>query len=638
MITAIRRQLKGSTYRLVLLFIVFAIVLSMVLLPTLIRRSGAGGPWAIRINNQEIAYQEFMREVSEQRDRLAAFRAQYGQFADLLLQSMGFSIDPKALAFDVLVKEELINQLADQIGLYLHADIITQNIYDQEFVRQHLADVVPPFVFDQSGNLNMQALSNYLKRRGFSVRAFERKVERILARQQIMEIVASTSYIPEFDMKQQFIADNLRKKFSILTFSFDEFLKKEREKDISNEVLKAFFEKQNKQFKRYWISEKRAGVVWKFDPQRYSITISDDAIKAYYDDYKVKKFIDEPTKVHVRIMREKELADEDLSLEMVHEKLIADPTFMEQAWKELDPFVRGQQDHAIERAAFLLKKENDVSSVIETNDGRVIVKLIKRLSRKYKPLSLVQDEIKTVLLQKKFKEQFVQDMKDVVQENGKALMSIIAKKGGKQEQIASMERDNSRLAQHLFKIKKKEFAFYVDNNTGIAVQLTEIEERHLPLLESIQDVVKGDLYEEHATNALQSTLKSARQEASRQSFDELQKKFGGSLESTNWLSGKETKSVEVLEKRGVPVTSMLELEKVDLVLAHETDHDAYLIHLDEIEPFDKEDFDSTLDEVKRKLYGMRTRLHMEGFVASLYRNATIETNESIIMPDEEYSV
>ncbi len=30
------------------------------------------------------------------------------------------------------------------------------------------------------------------------------------------EIVASTSYIPEFDMKQQFIADNLRKKFSIL--------------------------------------------------------------------------------------------------------------------------------------------------------------------------------------------------------------------------------------------------------------------------------------------------------------------------------------------------------------------------------------------------------------------------------------
>ncbi len=205
MITAIRKQFKTAGYRTMLWFITIAIVAGMILIPALLRKTVTGGPWAIRVNKQEISYQLFMQEVTEQRDRIAAFRAQYGQFADMFLQSMGVSLDPKALAFDVLVKEELLGQLAQDIGLYLHTDYIAKKINDVQFVQQHLANLIPPYLFD-NGVLNRQALRRYLQLRAVSMRAFEHKVEQVLARVQIMNIIQSAFYVPTFDVKQRYIA------------------------------------------------------------------------------------------------------------------------------------------------------------------------------------------------------------------------------------------------------------------------------------------------------------------------------------------------------------------------------------------------------------------------------------------------
>ncbi len=634
MITIIRRQFKSSAYRSLLLIVVFAIVLGLISLPTLIRQSAAGGPWAIRVNKQEISYQSFMREVAEQRDRISAFRAQFGQFADMLLQSMGMSLDPKSLAFDVLVKEELINQFADQIGLYLHPDFIAQNIGDADFARKHLGDLVPPFLYDQSGVLNMRTLRMYLQRSGLSIKAFERRVERLLARQQIIELVGAMGYVPEFDLKQQYIVDKVGKKFSVLTFSFDQFLKQERAKGVSDEKLKAFFDKENRQLKRYWVPEKRSGIIWKFEPRNYGISISDEEIKSYYEDHKVKSYVDEPTRVSVRQM--KQPAEGGVNLSEIRAELIADSSSeWAEEWEEIAPFARGDKERTFERTAFLLRKEGDISSVIETDEGKMVLQLIKRIPRTYKSLTQVRNDIKSTLTLKKFKNRFVSDMKDIVQQDSeeKALVTFIAKKGGKQEQIDAIPKDESKLAKQIFTLKKNHLTFYVDGQTGVAIKLTEIKERHLPPLESIRNVVEGDLLEERAMETMQKQLQEAKKAAANQSFDELSTTFDVSLEKTGWLKA-DSKDVKNLEKRGWPVNVMLKLEHGGAVLAHETTRDGFLIRLDDFEPFNEEQFVAVRTEIKDKLKGMRARLYLEGFVASLYRNATIETNESIIIAGE----
>ena len=79
---------------------------------------------------------------------------------------------------------------------------------------------------------------------------------------------------------------------------------KEQEKNkVSDKDLKAFFEAENRKKKQYWVPEKRAGIVWKFEGDRYPIKISSKQVQKYYDQNKYKEFIDQPVQLQVQNMR-----------------------------------------------------------------------------------------------------------------------------------------------------------------------------------------------------------------------------------------------------------------------------------------------------------------------------------------------
>ena len=82
MITVIRRYFKSGS-QVVLWIIIGAFVVG--LLPVALRQISSSGPWAIRVNGQDIGYRSFMQEVEKQRQRIMAFRMQYGEYADWLL-------------------------------------------------------------------------------------------------------------------------------------------------------------------------------------------------------------------------------------------------------------------------------------------------------------------------------------------------------------------------------------------------------------------------------------------------------------------------------------------------------------------------------------------------------------------------
>ncbi|HEX4069187.1 MAG TPA: SurA N-terminal domain-containing protein [Candidatus Babeliales bacterium] len=638
MIMTIRNQFKQSTVRYIAIMIVVALSVGMVSIPSLLRQ--AGDAWAVQVNGKKVSYREFAQEVAEQSEFLAQIRAQYGQYADLLMQAMNWPTDPKALAFDVLVKIALLNQFVDAIGIHIHSQYIAESINDAQFARQHLQRILPQFLFDTTGGINAEKLKMFLHHKGMSIRDFEHKIEQSIAQLQAMQFVASTCYVPLFDIEQEFVAQNLGKDFSYLMFSLDSFLAIEKKKNISDEDVFDFYNKENNQRRRYWVPEKRDGIVWKFDAKSYNTSISEEQMNQYYEDNKISKYILDPVKIHVQQISEKQLAQHPaMTLEMIKEDIQKNPaSAWAQKWESVEPFARGEKKGAFEKEAFLLQNAGDISSVIETKDGKVIVQLIKRIPRTYKPFNSVKNEIKNILMEKQFKKNFVKDLKDVaIKGDSQAIESFIAQKGGKKEMAVGVSKNDTVLSQELFGLKKGEYAFFVENETGFAVQLANIAERHLPEFNSIKTVVKGDLCEERAYDAMIHAVQEAKDATADSSFEAIAKKYNVPLQYTGMILPGDNKKMQELEKKGLPARTMLELNKEGLVLLHNNDRTSFLIKVDAIEEYSEGDLLAAEKEIKSHLTSHRMKAQVESTIASLHRNATIETNETTVIAGEEYS-
>jgi hypothetical protein len=639
MIITIRNQFKQSTVRYIAILIVVALSVGMVSIPSLLRQEGTS-TWAMQVNGEKVSYRDFAQEVAEQSEFLAQIRAQYGQYADLLMQAMNWPTDPKALASEVLIKIALLNQLVDALGIHVHSQYIAESINNAQFARQHLQRIVPQFLFDSTGVLNSEKLKMFLHHKGMSIKEFEHKIEQSLSQLQAMQFIGSTCYVPSFDIEQEFIAQKLGKEFSYLTFSLDSFIAVEKKKTVSDEDALAFYNKENNQRRRYWVPEKRDGIVWKFDAKNYGASISEEQMHQYYEDNKVSKYVLDPVKVHVQQISQKQLAQyPDMTLEAVKDEIQNSPTSVwAKKWESVDPFARGERKGAFEKEAFLLQNVGDISPVIETKDGKVILQLVKRIPRTYKPFTAVKNEIKNILAEKQFKKSFVKDLKAVaVKGDAQTIESFIAQKGGKKEMAVGIMRNDTMLSQELFGLKKGEYAFFVENEVGIAVLLTNLVERHLPEFNSIKTVVKEDLCEERAYDAMVSAVQEAKEATADSSFEAIAKKYNVLLHHTGMVQPSDHKKVQELDKKGLPAKTMLGLNKEGLVLSHNDDRTSFLIKVDAIEEYSEGHLLEAEKEVKAQVMPYRMKSQVESAIASLHRNATIETNELTVIAGEEYS-
>src|SRR5690606_1958803 len=231
---------------------------------------------------------------------------------------------------------------------------------------------------------------------------------------------------------------------------------------------------------------------------------------------------------------------------------------------------RGERTGEIEKAAFVLQNEGDISPIFKTsNKNLAIIRLVKRIPRVYKSLDSVKNEIKNILITKAFKKNLIKDIKNIVSRNDQqAIEAFIAKNGGKKEIVSNISKDSTRFAQELFSLKKGAYAFYLENNTGIVLQFSDAIDRHLPDFDSIKDIVKGDLYEQRAKLNLKTALNEAAVKAAELPFNELQKLFNVPYNTTEMLNSGD-KTLKDLERYGLPVQNMIDLEKIGSVLSYQ---------------------------------------------------------------------
>jgi parvulin-like peptidyl-prolyl isomerase len=592
-----------------------------------------------------------MRKSILHEERINALRGQFGPQADMLFASMGIPVNPKEFATNAVIQDALIEQVARHVGLHIGSDYIAEKLSNPLFVRQELAELIPLAAFNQMGVLDARALHYFFKRAGISMDDFEQKVGDVLLKRATLAMLGLGSYVPYAVVRNQYALDNSLKKFSVLTFPFERVLQEEKKSAITESDLKAFFDARNEQSRAYYVPEKRSGIAWKLKAEDYNVSISDHEIEDYYENNKNALYIQEPAQIQVRHILIKVASKEDQQKAYdravkIRQDIMNDPKqFALIASRESDDksqvekggllpwFKRGEKEVAFDKASFTLKENGDVSGVVATNQGFEIIQRVDKKAAIYKPLASIKKEIASKLSLQKFSEQFVRDMRGVI-ENSKTFESGLQKtmeeRGLKPEKIQDVVREDKTWGKVIFGMTSiKDADAYIDNGVGVVVQLTGINKAYLPSLDAIKDVVTYDLHEKRASQKIEILVQKALEAAKTQDLDAIKGDFNATISTIPFTAKSDTHSLAELSKKGLPIDRAFQIENKGGVVSAFNGHDGYIVKLDEVKALDQDSFEKQKHEIKKSLEQDQNRLFTAGFVASLYRSATIEFNQSM---------
>lgn len=658
MISELKKQLQSPMYKPFLWLIALSFILGAYTIPAVVKSLLTPvESWSLRINGWDVSTKELAHEVHQKEELIAQIRSRYGAYTDYLLHYMGMSGDPRTLAVESIIREMVLYQAGLKLSIKVHDDYVLEMLRDKNFVSQELVSVVPAYLLDEKGLLSQKKLTSYLSAKKLSMEKFDQKIERFLTQRMVTDIVSNASYVPQAELAEELIIGDAARQFTVLKLSFDTLLKKEKSRAISAEELEKFFEAENKSSKRYLVPEKRGGKVWQFNADSYHIAVSNQDIESHYEENRERSFVESPIQVQVRLIllkgttpAERRLAAD--KIEIIKNKLAIEPDqFKKIAQAEsqdeatasnggLMPFFsKGQQEPLLERTAFQLKNDGDISEVIELSTGYALLQRVAKKPKSYMTLENARDTIVKKLKQEKFKKMFAQDMKAVLDSNEsveQALMDLARQKNVLPEDVELQERNDSKIGASLFKLKKDGLTFYFEKEDGFVIKLTQIQEQFLPSLESIEPVVMDDLWTDLAKKSLSVNVAQMRSDAKTESFEQVADKYRALIATTEMIKPSDNKLVTKLEKEGLPIKRMLQLSTVGTVLTQEGEDFGYLVRLDAIDKVLPEGTKEKGNEHYQKIaQGQRQKL-FEGFVASLYRNATIEINDYSAATNEDY--
>ncbi len=647
MITMIRKSFKTKIYKVILWITLLATAGVFTVLEmgrSYFFGGGVSSGWILQVNSRTFTAPEFARAVADQEERMRMLRAQYGQFADVYMQMLGMSSNPQFLALNALMRRALLDQEAARLALHISDEKAQASLSDIMFVYQELSDVAPLFTWDHSlGGINPLALTEYHRRSGISTAEFAAQIKDAVQRDMLKKLVEHSIYLPKFELKQKFEKIFLSHKFSIATISEAQILNRVKKEPVSDDSLKSYYELANAQEKRYYVPEKRAVKIVAFEPSQYGVWVTSQDIEQYYNNNKAR-YVEQPAQVQVRHIL---LADKDANkAEKLHAQLIEHPEKFTALAKEhsadaktaaqgglMPYFSKGTHEKSFERAAFTLPKEGDISAVIKTDQGYEIVQLVHKKAQLFKPLTQVSAEIKTQLLNKKFQEQFTTDMRAAIGSPA-ALQKLAKEKQGKDQGAVEVTSSNSVLSKTAFRLQNHETSYYHEGNQGMLVTVLGIKESFAPPLEQIKARVTQDYYADAAKKELANILDAIQKTGSINAYKDLVV-----FEKTGFLRhSQEAKDEEpvkqALIKRGFDLGKMFQLENKGGLSTYERNGSGYIIRLDEIAPFDATLFEQKKKELMANLLQEKKSLSMAGFVASLYRNAKINKNESLIRTEQ----
>jgi hypothetical protein len=631
-----KKQVSKTIFKGLLIVITASMVIGVGLTTS---RKGQRSTAIASIDGQEIKYQDFARREKVKREQIALMRYQLEQMG---IPDEGLSnFDSKKVAFSGILEETLLNRVAQSLKIELDEEYVISKLMDNYYMTRALSEFFPSY-FALAREFDRDLLEGMLRNNGMGLADFESFVEKDLERKVVKDLTSNALYNPMFIVRRKFTQDYSAKKFSALKMSTASFLKKAKEQDLAEADIVSFFKSHEQDYR---VPEKRDAVAWEFSPASYDITVSDADIKDYYEKNK-SKFVAASPKIKVRRIlfktpNEESLLASRVKAEAVYNELAQKPELFGQkaiAVSEdsataknggvVDFFSRGEKDTNFEKAAFRLQKDGDISPLIQTESGLEILQRVERKPSTFKPLSLVSADIRDTLAKQLFKKRFELDSEKLLK-NGKDVQAVVAfakKHQAKRTELKKVEYNDSLQGEMLFKLKDG-FSSYHDKDKGIILQLSTVHKSSIPALDTIKSKVVADLYRVKAEQSLLTSLDRAKQKAGNESLTKVAQEHGAKVESLGWLKNEKTAELEKLGKDGLPVAQMLQMEKSGSLLAYYDGTQAYLLRLDEIESVKDKELASKLSGITKDLARTNATVALDGFVASLIRNATLKTYE-----------
>lgn len=591
------------------------------------------------VNNQEIPKSLFLQKKHEAESLINNLYQRFGQAAPMIMSMQGINPNPEAAALESIVQTMLLDQLVAKIPVHIASDYVDLKLQEPYFMASRLQHILPAGIISPDGKLNIQAYQQFMSHYGISDE-MKAEIAQSLSQELALDLVDSSFWLPDFAAREFLRNKNGLRKFSIAKFQLDDFIKEVQKKKATDQELKAFFDEQNDKSKRYYIPAKRNGIRWTFNPQDFPLTITDQELEAHYKKVKHTRFIDKPAQIKIREIilddvKGKGLKQLRAEIEELYQKVVADPKDFSKLAQEfstgktakngglVDFFKRGEKDKALERAAFKLKENNEISAIVELEQGKgfAVVQRIDRKETEFKSLANVKDELIKTLKEKKFSVEFVRMASKVTKlqdENDEAFQQFVKKYKGKEEKIDAVAKEEGPLAGRLFALKKRgDKTTYVQEGKGYILQLQDSLQKNLPPFEMLKPYIEKDFYQNKAQKDLGLKLKSLKEQSLKSQKFEIPQ--GVQVEKTGFIDVAVQEEVKKFLEKGVPQETLM-LDKEGGILAQIAGNTGYLIRLDSIKESEKEQN----NKLRYNLESQLKKVQSAAFIASLRRTATIE--------------
>jgi peptidyl-prolyl cis-trans isomerase D len=378
-------NLRAASNHVALKVILAIIILSFILTGVGNYLIGGSDGYAAKVNGQEIGRAQLEQAVQNERARL---QQQMGENFSALAGSEGYMQQIRQQVLNQLIDVALLDQYARKLGISISDEQVKQAIFKTP-------------AFQTNNQFDNEKYLNSVRANGYTPDAYAQLLRRQMISQQLNQAFAGSDFVLPAEVQN--IADLVlqERDIRLATFDTDALAAKQQ---VTDDELKAYYD-QNKdnfiapeQVKVSYIAMDAAAMQDK-------VTVSDDEIAAYYDQHKSSFGQPERKKFSVIVLK----TEADAKAVIAELKKGAD--FAELAkTKSTDTFTgqRGGELDWMEPDTTLpefkeanLTEKGQISDVIKSSSGYLVVRLNDIQPEQVKPLTEVRDSVLAKLKQEK---------------------------------------------------------------------------------------------------------------------------------------------------------------------------------------------------------------------------------------------
>ncbi|MFN3066502.1 peptidylprolyl isomerase [Serratia sp. J2] len=377
-------NLRAAANHVVLKIILGLIILSF-LLTGVVSYQGSAGDYAAKVNGQVIERAQLEQAFQSERSRM---QQELGDRFSAMAGNEGYMQQMRQQVLSQLIDKSLLDQYAKTLGLSASDDQVKEAIRQEAY-------------FQTDGKFDNAKYLDLITRSGFSADQYAQYTRQRLINQQMIQAFGGSDIVPPSEAESMVALVLQERDVRLATIDLNAMMAKQT---VTDEELKAFFEQNKNSF----IAPEKVKV--SFIPLdaaalQDKVTVTEADISAYYDGH--QSSFGQPERKKFSVIQLKTEADAKAVLEelknggdfaaLAKEKstdIISRRTGGEMDWMEPDTT-------ADELKQANLTEKGQLSGVVKSSVGYLIVRLDDIKPALVKPLSEVHDAIAKQIKQEK---------------------------------------------------------------------------------------------------------------------------------------------------------------------------------------------------------------------------------------------